>query len=44
MQPFASDPHNPAYAARITVMIDAIRQDKSIEEIMGTIDDRPPTE
>lgn len=44
MQPFASDPHNPAYAARIAAMIEAIRRDKSIEEIMDTIEERPPGE
>jgi hypothetical protein len=44
MQPFASDPHNAAYAARVTAMIEAIRQDKGIDEIMSTIEDRPTTE
>lgn len=44
MQPFTSDPHNPAYAARVTAMIKAIREDKSFEEIMSALASESSTE
>lgn len=37
LQPFASDPHNTAMAARVVAMIEAIRDEKSMNEIMQTM-------
>lgn len=38
IQPFASDPHNASLAASVTAMIEAIRQDKSIEDVVRAMD------
>ncbi len=37
LQPFASDPHNTSMAARVVAMIEAIRDDKDMSEIMQTM-------
>jgi hypothetical protein len=39
LQPYASNPHNTSMAARVTAMIEAIREDKDMEEIMKTMAD-----
>ncbi|HEY5809646.1 MAG TPA: DUF1570 domain-containing protein [Povalibacter sp.] len=44
MQPFASDPHNPTSAARVTAMITAIRDKKELAEVMSTLSGESPEE
>ncbi len=37
MKPFASDPHNPSYAARVSAMIEAIEADKELDEVIAAL-------
>lgn len=37
MKPFASDPHNPVYAARVVAMIEAIEANKGLAEVMAAL-------
>jgi hypothetical protein len=37
MKPFASDPHNPSYAARVSAMIEAIEANKELDEVIAAL-------
>jgi hypothetical protein len=37
MKPFASDPHNPVYAARVAAMIEAIEANKELAEVIAAL-------
>jgi hypothetical protein len=41
MQPFASDPHNPKYAARVASMIEAIEAGKTLAEVIEALNRTP---